>query len=103
MITQILARDSKLVGRENDEDADGGDFATRTFFESLFLLADNNNKGELVVEDFETLFQARNERRCRLPCLPTKRTRKCRKSVSFIVTVMLSDECLRLLRMNRSD
>lgn len=56
VVVQVLARDPKLV-RESSEDSDGGDFATRTFFKSIFLFADNNDKGELVVEDLETLFQ----------------------------------------------
>lgn len=59
MIVQVLARDRKLANRESSGDSDGGDFASRTFFESLFLLADKADKGELVVEDLETLFQAR--------------------------------------------
>lgn len=57
---QILARDPKLVGRQSNADSDGGDIATRTFFESLFRFADKSGKGELVVEDLETLFQVRN-------------------------------------------
>lgn len=60
MVVQVLARDPRPVGRESNEDSDGGDFATRTFFETLFLFADKNGKGELVVEDLETLFQARS-------------------------------------------
>lgn len=67
VVVQIFARDPKLVSRESSEDSDEGDIATRTFFESLFRFADKNGKGELVVEDLETLFQARVVS-CMAPC-----------------------------------
>ena len=59
MIVQVLARGPRSVGRESSEDSDGGDFATRTLFETLFLFADKSGRGELAVEDLESLFQAR--------------------------------------------
>lgn len=37
-----------------------GDFLARSFFESIFLFADKDNKGELVVDDLKTLFQVRS-------------------------------------------
>lgn len=57
-LEQVLTRDSSQIGNMNSEDSGGGDFATRSFFESLFMLGDKDNKGELTVEDLETLFQA---------------------------------------------
>ncbi|CAM9363404.1 unnamed protein product [Pylaiella littoralis] len=55
---EVLARDSGWIDRSNSEDTGGGDFATSSFFESLFILAEKDNKGELTVEDLETLFKA---------------------------------------------
>lgn len=57
-LEQVLARDSGWIDRSNSEDTGGGDFATSSFFESLFILAEKDNKGELTVEDLETLFKA---------------------------------------------
>lgn len=70
VIAQVLARNPKPIGLESNKDPDGFcDFATRAFFESLFLFADKDDKGELVVEDLETLFQARSLSLCWLACL----------------------------------
>lgn len=48
----------------SDGDAYGGDFVVRSFFESVFLFADKDNKGELVVNDLKILFQVRSSSGC---------------------------------------
>lgn len=41
-----------------DRDSGGScDILARSFFEALFIFADKDDKGELVVEDLEMLFQ----------------------------------------------
>ncbi|CAM9387406.1 unnamed protein product, partial [Ectocarpus sp. 13 AM-2016] len=53
---KLLTKDRKRRNRDNG-DAGDGDFVVSSFFEALFMLADKDEKGELVVEDLEILFQ----------------------------------------------
>ncbi|CAN0520347.1 unnamed protein product, partial [Ectocarpus sp. 12 AP-2014] len=54
---KLLTKDRKRGNRDNG-DAGDGDFVVSSFFEALFMLADKDEKGELIVEDLEILFQA---------------------------------------------
>lgn len=59
LLEQVLTGEPKVD--RNISDSEGGDSISRAFFESLFIFADKDDKGELVVEDLETLFQAGDE------------------------------------------
>lgn len=54
---QVLA--AKAMEAASNGDAYGGDLVARSFFKSIFLFADKDNKGELVVNDLKILFQVR--------------------------------------------
>ncbi|CAM9323480.1 unnamed protein product [Ectocarpus fasciculatus] len=54
---KLLAKDPKRENRDNGDSGDG-DFVVSSFFEALFIFADKDAKGELIVEDLEILFQA---------------------------------------------
>lgn len=43
-------------------EADGGDFLTNSFFKALFQFADEDGKGELIVDNLETLFHVSGDR-----------------------------------------
>jgi len=59
LLEQVLTTEPK-----GDRSSEGGDSTSSAFFESLFIFADKDDKGELVVEDLETLFQAGDETSC---------------------------------------
>ncbi len=73
LLEQVLKGDPKV--NRNISDPEGGDSISRAFFESLFIFADKDDKGELVVEDLETLFQAGDETAMKIdisfPTIPT--------------------------------
>lgn len=62
LFEQVVTKESKV--HRDISDSDGGDSTSRSFFESLFIFFDKDDKGELVVEDLETLFQVGHEVKC---------------------------------------
>lgn len=68
-------------------DTYGGEIVARSFFESVFLFADKDNKGKLVVNDLKILFQVRsiNSSGCH-----TERSRDDRKQTIGLPAATLS-------------
>lgn len=58
LLGQVLTVKAAEAARGGD--TYGDDFVARSFFEAIFLLADNDKKGELVVDDLKTLFQVQS-------------------------------------------
>lgn len=52
--------------RVGNSGTNSDNFVTLSFFEALFLFADKDAKGELVVDDLETLFQVRCQQEGRI-------------------------------------
>lgn len=59
MTLQVLERD-EVHPELGDTDGSGGEFVSRTFFEALFLFADEEAKGELAGDVLEMLFRVRS-------------------------------------------